>query len=216
MRARIHGKKFRLLIYRHFIGRYRWPAFILAVVMLGLWYMRQSGVLAWPPLAASRTLLAAGCLSAGIWIFSLIGPALAYAQARQDHLRVQTPLFRLEIPYDLIQSTRPIDLRRVFSDKIRQRHANLLQPFQGLTPLAVDLRQLPIARFRLRIFFHQLMFAPDRQGVILFVKDWAALSQQIASRSSTWLTAQGASTRSAASDAANILRQEDHDEWDQR
>lgn len=212
MRAKIHGKKFKLLIYRHLIGRYRWPAFILTVVMLGLWYVRWSGVLAWPPLTASRVLLAAGCLSAGIWIFSLIGPALAYAQARQDHLRVQTPLFRFEIPYDLIQSTRPVDVRRVFSDKILHRYANLLQPFQGLTPLAVDLRQLPIARFRLRIFFHRLMFSPDRQGVILFVKDWAALSQQIASRSSTWLTSQDSQTRGAASDAANILRQKP-DDW---
>lgn len=212
MRAKVHGKRFKLLIYRHIIGRFRWPSFILAVIMLGSWYVRVSGIVAWPPLAASRPLLGAGILSSGIWIFSMIGPALAYAQARQDHLRIQTPLFRLEIPYDLLQGTRPVDLRKVFSEKLRRRYANLLQPFHGLTPLAVDLRRLPISRFRLRIYFHRLTFSPDRLGLILFVQDWAALSQQIASRSSTWLTSQDSHGRSAASDAANILRQES-DDW---
>jgi hypothetical protein len=56
----------------------------------------------------------------------------------------------------------------------------LLAPFFGMTALGLDLRGLPLSGLARRLFFSRFLFAPDQTGLVLIVRDWMALSRQIA------------------------------------
>jgi hypothetical protein len=162
------------------VGRYRTPTFLLSVLLLGLWYPVSAGWLIWPRPPNDAWLLAGGMVSLAVYLIVLVTPSLAYVQPRRDHLRIQTPLYRLKISYRRIQNSRPVDFARMFPpSSLRRGDRKLLAPFFGTTALGIDLRGLPLSRLALRLFFSRYLFAPDQTGLVLVVRDWMALSRQI-------------------------------------
>jgi hypothetical protein len=175
------GDRFPLLLYRRAIGRYRTPTFLLAVLLLGLWYPVSVGWLIWPQPPDATWLLVGGITSLVVYLIVLIAPSMAYVQARNDHLRIQTPLYRLRVSYRRIQNSRPVDLARMWPPSTLGRgQRNLLAPFFRMTALGLDLRGLPLGNLARRLFFSRFLFAPDQTGLVLIVRDWMALSRQIA------------------------------------
>jgi hypothetical protein len=175
------GDRFPLLLYRRAIGRYRTPTFLLAVLLLGLWYPVSVGWLIWPQPADGVWLLVGGIASLAVYLIVLIAPSMAYVQARSDHLRIQTPLYRLRVSYRRIQNSRPIDLARMWPPStLSPGQRSLLAPFFGKTALGLDLRGLPLGGLARRLFFSRFLFAADQTGLVLIVRDWMALSRQIA------------------------------------
>ena len=211
------GDNFRLLIYRRVIGRQRLPSFLLAVICIGLWYGVRFESLTWPSSNIADLLLPAGLLSLTFWVFSLLAPRQAYAQARDDHLRLQTPIYRVKVAYSRIKNTRPVKMGKVFSPailKLSQRR--FLAPYIGHTALAIDLDELPRYFRFLRIFLHRFTFAPDSAGFIILVEDWIALSQQLSSRIDAWRTTHNVHLKGDVSDAAYILQESEEESKSKR
>jgi hypothetical protein len=181
------GDRFPLLLYRRAVTRQRWTALFLAVLLLILWFVVSRGLVDWPRPPADAFLLAGGIVSAAYGLFTLIAPIFAYAQARQDHLRIQTPIYRLKVSYRRIQATRPVDLVRAFPpSSLKSSDRTLLAPFFGRTAVGIDLTELPLPRGLLGLFLHRLFFAPDQTGLLLVVEDWMAFSQQLNVRVDSW------------------------------
>ena len=217
-RKRRHGDRFRLILYRRMIGRHRWTVFLIAITFFGSWYLINSQQLHWVPPVSPDLLLIAGAITLCYWIFTLLGPLLAYTQARETHLRLQTPFYRLTIPYRHIRSVRPVEIRKAFSpSSLNGLQRRFLGPFFNRTAVAVDLQDLPRPSPMLRLYFHKFLFAPDSPGFVLLVDNWIALSHQLSNRIDAWRMQHSRSPRSGASDAAQILMDpqegEDHRKW---
>jgi hypothetical protein len=206
MSKRKYGDRFRLLLYYRMIGRHRLIVFLLAAISLGLWYGIDSGLVSWPHPISTGLLFAAGFICLCFWLFTLLGPMQSYAQAREDHLRVQTPFFRLKIPYANIHSVRPIEIRKAFPPAtLRASQRGFLDPYFARTAVAVDLQGMPKTSPMLRLFFHKFIFSQDSPGIVLLVDNWIALSHQLSNRIDSWRMQHARPPRSVGSDAAQIL-----------
>lgn len=207
--ARLRTKDgFPLLLYKRFIGRQRWPSFLLSAVLLGLWYGVTSERLDWPSQLVADLMLPAGLLSLAFFIFTLIGPRGAFAQPRDEYLLLQTPIFRVRIRYDQIKNTRPVKMGRVFiPTTLRAGQRHFLSKYLGHTALSIDLFERPRFMGLLRLFFHSFTFSPDTPGFIVLVEDWIGFSHLLSSKIDTWRAAQHVPAQMWASDASPIIEQ---------
>lgn len=201
------GKRYPLLLYQRAARRHRWTAFLLAFLLLALWLLVYLGWVDWPKAQHAPWLMAGGLVASLYWLLTLLGPRFAYVQPRQNHLRLRTPLYRLQISYRRIISTRPINLTKTFPpSSLRKSELNLLEPFMNQPALGVDMRAFPMPRWQLRLFFSRFFFTPEGPGFVLIVDDWMKLSEQISDRIEGWRGDDEAKgRRSAYSDAARIL-----------
>lgn len=205
-------RRFRLLLYQSIMARYRRPALLLTLLLGGLWLPASRGSLHWPSAEASAWLLAGAAVSGVFYLFTVLGPRLAYAQPMKDHLRLRTPIYRLNISYQRIRITRPADLKKTFPPESQGRSARrALEPHYGETALGVDLRSYPLSPLLLRWFFHPLFLAPDRPGFILIVDDWMRLSEQISDRMGLGRDLDSGAPAPHFSAAARILSQDPKD-----
>jgi hypothetical protein len=176
------GERFILLLYQRSLAGPRRLALLLAVLLLGLWIPARLGMLDWPAVEQARWLLAGGLVAAAFWLYAQFAPLTAYVQARPDHLRVQTPIYRLKISYRRVPETRPIEFGRMFPPASQGGRKNWMAPFFGMTALGVDLYDWPLPRPLLRLFLDRTFLAPDRPGLVLLVDDWLRLSRQVNDR----------------------------------
>lgn len=203
-----HKNRFPLLLYKRLIGRQRIPSLLLSMVLLGLWYGVSIESLDWPTPIIADLMLPAGLLSLGFFVFTLIGPRQAFAQPLDDHLRLQTPIFRIKIRYDQILNTRPVKMGRVFPPtSLTAGRRHFLSKYLGHTGLAIDLKEQPRFKFFLLLFFHTFTFSPDAPGFIILVEDWIALSHLLSTKIDSWRTTHNVPRRPMASNAAPIIEQ---------
>jgi hypothetical protein len=200
------GDRFPLLLYRRAVTRHQRRALALALLLLTLWALVSREVVDWPRPPADAWLLSGGVVALAYWFFTLLGPGLAYAQPQRDHLRVQTPIYRLKVSYRRIQATRPVDLTRAFPpSSLRGADRSLLAPLYGRTAVGVDLTELPLPAGLLRLFFSRLFFAPDMTGLLLIVDDWMGFSHQLTARLDAWRQARQERGRHPGSGASQVL-----------
>lgn len=201
------GKRYPLLLYQRAAGRYRRPAFLIALLLMVLWLAVEQAWVSWPASSKAPWLLAGSLVAALYWSLTLLAPRLAYAQPRADHLRLRTPLYRLQISYRRLLSTRPINLTKAFPpSSLSRSERDLLRPFMNQPALGVDLRGYPLNPRLLRLFFHRFFFTPEGTGFVLIVEDWMKLSGQLSDRLENWRGQHEAQGRQATySDAARIL-----------
>jgi len=133
-----------------------------------------------PPLSselAQAALLVAGSTAALFFLYSLLGPRLAYVQCFPTHVRINTPLYRLIISYSRVRTGRPVQFnpRRRLSGSQK----DILRPFLGQTVLALDLNGYPVGEKWLRFWLPPFMFPDNFTGLLFHVKDWMALSQEV-------------------------------------
>lgn len=201
--------RFQLLLYERRISRYRRPTLLLAILLLGLWYPVSKNFFEWPPPPSAPGLLLSGVISLVFWVFTKLSSRLAYAQPREDHLRVQTPIYRLKISYRRIENTRPFDLAKVFPPSTLKRGERwLLKPFYGATALVIDMYDWPLRPAVLRLFFNKFFLAVDQPSFVLLVEDWMTLSNKLSSLMGEWRTSRQERSRRPGISAADILREE--------
>lgn len=187
MSKKQRSNRYHLLLYREIVGRHARKALLLACLFLGLWILVEKGSAHWLERDAQRWLFAGGLIALAYWLFARFGPSLAYVQAHHDHLRLQTPIFRLNISYRRIINTRPIVFGKLFPpESMPRRDRHPMKPFLGATALGIDLRGLPLPTWLLRLFLSRYMLATDQIGFILLVDDWMRLSTQLASLLGEW------------------------------
>jgi len=184
-----HGSKFRLVIYDRLIGRFRWPTFLLAALLLGLWFANRRGLIPWPAPPGDAFLLSGGLVALACALFVWVGPVTSYVQPRKDHLRLQTPIYRVMISYRRVLGTRPVDLTKLYPPaSLRSSQRRLIQPLFGKTAIVVDVQELPVPRLVMRLFLNRFFFSPDHTGLVLLVDQWMELSKQLSTRLDTHRT----------------------------
>jgi hypothetical protein len=204
------GQAFPLLLYHRVVARFRRPSFLIAILLLGLSLATRAGLVSWPPESGAPWLLAGGLVAGLFWVLTLVGPRLAYVQPRQDHIRLQTPIYRLRISYRRILTTRPVSVAKTFDiPSLSRSQRRLLEPLLGNTALTLDLKGYPLRPILLRLFFHPLFLTPDRTGFVLIVEDWMGLSEQISDHLEASRSERSGRQSAHFSDAARILAQED-------
>ncbi len=201
------AKRYPLLLYQRAATRHRRPTLLLTILLLLLWVLVAFGFVSWPTNEQAPWLLAGGLVALLYYLLTVLAPRFAYVQPRENHLRLRTPVYRLQISYRRILSTRPINLTKAFPPSSLNRAAlDLLAPFMNQPALGVDLGSYPMKPWLMRLFFHRFFFNPESTGFILIVDDWMKLSEQISDRLEGWRGQDEAQSRRAAySDAARIL-----------
>jgi hypothetical protein len=207
MTKRRSAEKFPLALYGRSAARYRSKSFMISIAMLGLWFITYTTEFL-PRLAPlNRWMLAGGLVAALYWTYTTIGPRFAFARAREDHLWVQTPLYRLKISYRRIQNTRPVQFGKLYPASDRSRSdRRLLKPYFSSTALGIDLRSWPIHPLILRVFFGKFSLAPDQPGLILLVNDWMSFSNQLSTAMERWRTSRSERQEGPGIGVADILR----------
>jgi hypothetical protein len=180
-------KRFRLSLYGQIIGRYRLPALLLAVLLFILGAATWFRWISWPDPPMHRWVLTAALFSGFIWLFTFLAPTLAYVQPRRDHLRLQTPFYRLNISYRRIRNTRPVDIAKTYPiGGIPRGFNHTIRKFYGMTALGIDLSSWPLPRWLLSFLLGRIMLAPDQPGFILITRDWMELSKHLETMMSEW------------------------------
>lgn len=176
------GRKHPLIIYHRLYHAWRLPALLIAAGSGAMTYLAP------PPLntlVVQLALWGVFVLSGLLFIYTLLGPRLAYVQCRPNYLLISTPLYRLSVSYRRINTTRPV---RFAPEGVRASRQWLVQPYRGLTALAVDLNSFPVSRRFLRAWLNEFLLPPELHGLLLVVPQWMALSQELESFRAAWKT----------------------------
>ncbi len=204
------GHAFPLLLYHRVVARFRRPSLLIAILLLGLSMAVRAELVTWPPSSGAPWLLAGGLVSGLFWLLTLVGPRFAYVQPREDHVRLQTPIYRLKISYRRIVTTRPVSVAKTFDlTSLSRSKRRLIEPLLGHTALSLDLQGYPLRPFLLRLFFHPLFLTPDHTGFLLIVDDWMELSEQISDHLEASRSNRSGRQPAPFSDAARILSEEE-------
>ncbi len=176
------SKRHPLLIYHRLFGAWRVPALLIALACGGLWWLNVAPV----DDPVIRTALLVAAVAAGLlYLYTALGPRLSYVQCRPNYLLVSTPFYRLVISYRRIHTTRPV----LFAPAdVRWTKQWLVQPYRGLTALAVDLSSYPVRRGFLRLWLNEFVLPADFMGLLLVTPDWMTLGRDIDTHRSEWKT----------------------------
>ncbi len=203
------GRRYRLRLYDRMMARYRTAALLLGILLLALWIMLRSEIVTWPAESNAPWTLAGGLVSAAYAFFAWIGPLTSYVQPRRDHVRIQTPIYRLNISYRRIHSVRPVDFTKTFPPNLQpRRDRKVLRTFSGNTAVGIDLHAWPFKRWVLKLFLSRYNLAPDRPGLIFLADDWIHLSNAITARIDDNRTDQIERPKSPGFSAADILNKD--------
>ena len=176
------GKKHRLLIYERIHRQRRSLLLFAALLFAGLYALpylvdEQTQQKLWPP-EYDDLFLAAGVIAFLLFLFKLIAPKLAYVQCAERSVRIQTPFFPLVISYRRIATTRPNQWGRIYPPERRtRRQRRLIESIAGGEVILLDLNGWPASLGWLRLWIPDVMFSPDGDGLVLWVKDWMALNR---------------------------------------
>lgn len=187
MSKKQRSDRYHLLLYKKIVGRNARKALLLSFLFIGLWILVDRGYAHGLERSTQPWLFAGGLVSFAYWLFARFGPSLAYAQAHHDHLRLQTPIFRLNISYRRIINTRPIVFGKLFPpERMPRRDRQPMKRYLGVTALGIDLRGWPLPTWLLRLFLSRYMLASDQTGFVLLIEDWMRFSTQLTSLLGDW------------------------------
>ena len=129
------------------------------------------------------TLAGVGVLVAGSAVLMLMLRRSAHVQAFSDHLRLVTPILRLNISYRRILRVNTAALATLFPPhSLRGLKRDILEPLFGQTAVVIDLHALPMPRTTLRLFLSPFFFKDTTPHLVILVKDWMGFSTELESR----------------------------------
>ena len=184
------GRRHKLLFFRHSMDRI-WRAILIfdLVLWAAFWFAIYIPAFM-PPRDRTLFLAAEILLILGI-IFYLIRNT-AYIQAREDHMRLAVPLYRLNIPYGFVQSLRTNEFSQIYTlSELNWSNKRFFRPYFGATMVTLILRQFPKAPGTLQIFLPKYLFLPKDVGFLFLINDWMGFSTEFDSRMNIYRTAKG-------------------------
>jgi len=173
------GHRYPLIIYTHMIDRW-WPAMLaLGIALLSLtWALRSWGFEQWRWL----TFASLGAFNIFLGLFLIIIRKAAYVQPFSDHLRLATPLLRLNISYKRFNRTSSANMGTLFPpNSVTKWQINIVQPLAKMTAIVINLSAFPMSQSMLRLFFSPLFFKDKTPHFVLLVSDWMKLSSELES-----------------------------------
>jgi len=173
------SRRYSLVVYTHMLNRW-WPAiFTLGLALLGLsWGVYNLGFEQWRWL----TLASIGGLNLFLGVLLLLMRKSAYVQPYHDHLRVVTPLLRLNISYKRILRASSANMGSLFPpNTVSKWQAEIIQPLAKMTALVINLNGHPMSQSSLRLFLSPLSFKDKTPHLVILVNDWMQLSSEIES-----------------------------------
>ncbi|MBN2147102.1 MAG: hypothetical protein JW726_06920 [Anaerolineales bacterium] len=186
MSKRKAGQRHHLLLFERVWNRLwknTWPFGALLAIF---WLIKDWIGFPVAPLYDALIFLAASL----ILVFSLatfLARKLAYIQAYADHIRLVTPLFRMNISYRRVRGVHTASLEQLYPPKTTKGpDRRLLEPFYGSTVLLLEMKDYPISLRTLHFFFPRPMFSPKSTAFVVIVKDWMKLATEIDSMRGSW------------------------------
>ncbi len=177
------GKKYSLVIYTRMIDRW-WPAlFILGLALIALaWpfyqdvYKRLAEPWRW------MTMAGLGAFVILVSLMMLIMRKSAYVQPFGDHLKLATPLLRLNISYRRIQRSTTATMSSLFPPKsMKGMRRDILQPLANMTAVVIELNAFPMSPSVLRLFLSPFFFKDKSPHFVILVSNWMAFSTELES-----------------------------------
>jgi hypothetical protein len=186
--------KYRLLAYYQMGHRMRTLPFLVAflcLVMLLFGWSAHTGI------AAERVnldillafwegryfLVAAVAACVVMYIIAVIIARRSFVQLRPMTMRIQAGLFRMDVAYKRIQKLRLVQVGMQYPpSSLRGRDRAIIEPLQGMTATAVDLKSWPVKKKLLQRLWSKFMFSPDGDSILLMVEEPIVLNQQIDNR----------------------------------
>ncbi len=175
------GKRYSLVVYTRTLDRW-WPL----LFCIGL----ATALLAWPVYQDLYTRLTEpwrwmtlASLGAGVVLVSVLMMLLrrsAYVQPLGDHLRLVTPLFRLNISYRRILQTTTSTMATLFPPRsLSGLRRDIVAPLWSLTAVVVQMSALPLSAFTLRLFLSPFFFKDRTPHLVILVNDWMGFSTEL-------------------------------------
>jgi hypothetical protein len=181
------GKRHPLVMYRHFWNRI-WRVSLLLGLLLGvLWWQSGSSNLPIIQTARSLWILAGAIVLIVIGIAAFIARYQNYVQPHRSYIRLVTPLLRLNISYQRVNSVRSADLGKLFPPRQQTwGQRQFLDSFYGMTAVTLELKGYPLSLPLLKLFLPRYLFTPEFNGFVFLVKDWMFLSAELDSWIGSW------------------------------
>lgn len=173
------GRRYPLIVYTHMIDRW-WPAILaLGLALLALaWALYSWGFEQWRWLVFGSI----GVFSIFAGLFLILIRKAAYVQPFSDHLRLATPLLRVNISYKRFQRSSSANMGALFPpNSVTKWQADIIQPIAKLTAIVINLHAFPMSQFSLRLFLSPLFFKDKTPHFVILVKDWMKLSAEMES-----------------------------------
>lgn len=197
-------KKHRLLLFDE-IGRpIRGKALLITITLAGLGIYDQFR----PVFGPQWPWLWVACAAAfALWFYYGLFMRRAAIQIRPKYLRLQGPLFGLNISYGRIHTvTSALVSHHYPPNKASNRERQLLERFQGQASVFVELRSTPPNFKQRQWLFPRYLFGTSRPGLLLVATDWLSLSRDIEDGRANWFNKQHPHQRSQnRSLAAGVL-----------
>jgi hypothetical protein len=191
MAERKHGKRHPLLPYRRYMDSLWQVTLILGLLLGGLWWQITSGKTPLIVVQNPNWLLSGAVVILGFTAIILIGRFSTYVQPRDNHLRLATPFFRLNISYRRVLNAHPANFSSLFPPhQAGPALRSFLSPFYGQTVVILELNKYPLNPRLLRLFLSRQMFSPNSTGFVLVVSDWLDLITEIDTFKETWRQSQ--------------------------
>lgn len=202
-------KKHRLLIFdrlsRRMRGKLIWLFLIL--VALGIYDLLVRPLFGdawyWLWLAVAMVAL--------LWLYYRFLVGRAYIQARPKFLRLQGPLYGVNLSYNRIYSVTSSYIGQHYPlDGLKGYEKGLVEPLHSTACVFIELKSYPPAFRRRTLWFPRLIFGTNRPGILCAVEDWVALSRDAESARGLWREENHNRTHSRTrSLAAQVLDLED-------
>lgn len=177
MAAKKGGRKYPLVIFTTMMSRWWTVIFALGLAMLGLaWGLRSWGFESWRWLGFGG--LGVAFMVIGAVIFFL--RKSAYVQPFTDHLRLVTPLLRINISYKRFLRTSTINMGALFPPKsVGKVLADIVEPLARMSAIVIEVKALPMKQSALRMFLSPLFFKDKSPHIVILVDDWMRFSAEM-------------------------------------
>lgn len=177
------GNKHQIIFISHSLKRV-WRNLLFADIVLWIvwWVAPYSGSPYFlPPNDQYLAYAAIVLLFLMFLVFFLRGRG--FIQAREGHILLRVPLFRLKIPYTHVENVRMAAFREIYRDvDLNWSSRRFLKPYFRETVATLRLRSFPISYGFLRIFIPGYLFLPTGTGFLVLIKDYIGFNTEVDSR----------------------------------
>ncbi len=183
-RKKTSGEKHSLIFIRHSLTRvFRNLLFINIIVAVIWWVAPYTPGPFQPP--NDVYILWLGEFLLVIMILALLFRNRGFVQAKSNHILLAIPLFRLKIPYSIVENVRMVQFKDLYDKKTMSwSEKRFLSPYFPKTVATINVNKFPIAEGLMRIFLPSYFFIPRSKGkgFVIHTKYYLEFNTEVDSR----------------------------------